>query len=96
VQPSVAWGDLVDQSGELRRLERGRRFAGLFPRAAALLTAAVRAPHVRATGDLRHGAIGGHAGDAGVDQRVAIVRIGEVVGDLLEHPRLRLFAGARL
>src|SRR4029079_16730907 len=60
--------------------------------AAALLTAAVRAPHVLARRDLRHRPAGGDAGRALVDERVAMLGIRIFVGDLLEHPRLAALA----
>ena len=74
----------------------GGALLALLLRAAALLPAAVGAPDVLARRDLGHGPAGGDAGHAIVDQRVAVVRLGKIVGDLLQHPRLGLLAGLGL
>src|SRR6185503_3201294 len=64
VEPLTAGRDIVYQSRQLRRLESGRRLAGLLLGAPALLPAAVRAPHVLARGDLGHCPASGDAGRA--------------------------------
>src|SRR6185369_2973894 len=96
VEPAGAGRRLIDQRGELRLCERRRRLRCLALRPSALLPAAIGFPDVLARGDLGHRPAGGHAGHAIVYQRIAIVRVGKVVCDLLQHPRLRLLAGLRL
>ena len=93
MDPGVAGRHVVDQRRKLWLDEGRRRLARGFLCAAAFLAATVRAPDVLSDRDLGHGPPGRHAGHAAVDQRVAVARIGEVVGDLLEHPRLGLLAG---
>src|SRR5580765_2132278 len=53
-------------------------------------------PDVFASCNFRHGAPGGHARDAIVDEHVAVLRLRKIIGDLLQHPRLCLFTRPRL